>query len=400
MKILQLCNKAPFPANDGSSIAIANLALGLADNGIDLHVMVINTKKHFKADEKIDVLIKEKTNYKSVYKNTNTTFFGAFINLFSKESYFVSRFYFKEFELELINKLKSQTFDIIQLEGVFMASYMPTIRAHSKAKIVIRAHNIEHQIWERLLLEEKNWFKKKYVSIQNKRLKKFELKAFNNCDAIVPITDIDNKNLKLLFPNQLVETCLTGLNLDDYKMVLHSRQPNTIFHFASMDWMPNTEAVLWLLEKVWNTVVKELPNAKLVLAGRGMPNSIKQKASSSITIIENVESSTEFYKTFDIMLVPLWSGSGLRIKLVEGLAYGKAIITTSIGAEGIPYVANKQFIIADNAIDFKNAIVTLIKNQALKLELQNAARALAEAEFNYKLIAEKLIGFYKQLLKP
>ena len=400
MKILQLCNKAPFPANDGSSIAIANLALGLADNGIDLHVMVVNTKKHFKADEKIDVLIKEKTNYKSVYKNTNTTFFGAFINLFSKESYFVSRFYFKEFEHEVINKLKSQTFDIIQLEGVFMASYMPTIRAHSKAKIVIRAHNIEHQIWERLLLEEKNWFKKKYVSIQNKRLKKFELKAFNNCDAIVPITDIDNKNLKLLFPNQLVETCLTGLNLDDYKMVLHSSQPNIIFHFASMDWMPNTEAVLWLLEKVWKIVVKELPNAKLVLAGRGMPNSIKQKASSSITIIENVESSTEFYKTFDIMLVPLWSGSGLRIKLVEGLAYGKAIITTSIGAEGIPYVANKQFIIADNAIDFKNAIVTLIKNQALKLELQNAARALAEAEFNYKLIAEKLIGFYKQLLKP
>ncbi len=99
------------------------------------------------------------------------------------------------------------------------------------------------------------------------------------------------------------------------------------------------------------------------------------------------------------MLVPLWSGSGLRIKLVEGLAYGKAIITTSIGAEGIPYVANKHFMIADNSNDFKNAIVTLIKNQSLKLDLQNAARSLAEAEFNYKIIAEKLIAYYKHLLK-
>ncbi len=399
MKILQLCNKAPFPANDGSSIAIANLALGLADNGIELHLLAINTKKHFKADEKIDHLTKEKTHYTSVYKNTNTTLHGALFNLFSKQSYFVSRFNFKEFELALIDKLKSQTFDIIQLEGVFMASYMATIRKHSKAKIVIRAHNIEHQIWERLLLEEKNWLKKKYVSLQNKRLKQFELSAFNNCDAIVPITDIDAENLKLLFPNQQIETCLTGLNLEDYKRVLLPMQPNTIFHFASMDWMPNIEAVNWLLENVWNDVIKEIPDAKLVLAGRGMPESIKQKASSSISIIEQVESSVEFYKTFDIMLVPLWSGSGLRIKLVEGLAYGKAIITTSIGAEGIPYLANKHLMIADSSKDFKNAIITLIKNQSLKLDLQNEARALAEAEFNYKIIAEKLIVFYQRLLK-
>jgi len=399
MKILQLCNKAPFPANDGSSIAIANLALGLADNGIALHLLAINTKKHFKADEKIDKLIKEKTHYTSVYKNTDTTLHGAFLNLFSKQSYFVSRFYFKEFELSLIDKLKSQIFDIIQLEGVFMASYMPLIRKYSKAKIVIRAHNIEHQIWERLLLDEKNWLKKKYVSLQNKRLKQFELAAFNNCDAIVPITDIDGKNIKLILPSMQIETCLTGLNLKDYNSVLHPKQPNTVFHFASMDWMPNIEAANWLLENVWKDVIKEIPNAKLVLAGKGIPDSIKQSASISISIIEHVESSVEFYKTFDIMLVPLWSGSGLRIKLVEGLAYGKAIITTSIGAEGIPYVANKHLMIADSSKDFKNAIVTLIKNQSLKLDLQNEARALAEAEFNYKIIAEKLIVFYQRLLK-
>lgn len=399
MKILQLCNKAPFPSNDGSSIAIANLALGLADNGIDLHLLVINTKKHFKADEKIDKLTKEKTHYKSVYQNTNTSLSGAFFNLFSKQSYFVSRFYFKEFENTLIEKLKSETFDVIQLEGVFMASYMPIIRKYSKAKISIRAHNIEHQIWERLLLQEKNWAKKIYVSLQNKRLKQFEIDAFKLCDVIVTITDVDKKNIQEMLPSQQIETCLTGLNLEDYKKVSYALQPNTAFHFASMDWMPNIEAVNWLLEKVWKDVLKELPNAKLVLAGRGMPESIKQQAKSSISIIENVESSPEFYKTFDIMLVPLWSGSGLRIKLVEGLAYGKAIITTSIGAEGIPYEANKHLMIADSHTDFKNAIVALIKNQTIKTDLQNAARALAEAEFDYKKIAEKLIGFYQGLLK-
>jgi glycosyltransferase involved in cell wall biosynthesis len=383
MKVLVLSNKAPFPANDGSSIAIANLALGLADNGIDLHLLTINTKKHFKADEKIDTFIKEKTHYQSIYKDTNPTVFGAFLNLFSRHSYFVSRFYFSEFERALIQLLKTQSFDIIQLEGVFMASYIPILKKYSKSKITLRAHNVEHQIWDRLLLQEKSFIKKAYLSLQNKRLKKFELQAFDKCDAIVTITDIDKQTIKSLMPSQNIETCLTGLNLINYVPIFSPIKTNTVFHFASMDWMPNVEAVDWLLKHVWNEVIKEVPDAKLILAGRGMPETIKQKGSTSVTVIEEVESSSEFYNTYDIMLVPLWSGSGLRIKLVEGLAYGKAIITTSIGAEGIPYVANKHLMIADNHAEFIRAIILLLKDEQTKQALQQEARHLAEKEFDY-----------------
>jgi len=399
MKILVLSNKAPFPANDGSSIAIANLALGLADNGIDLHLLTINTKKHFKSDEQIDALIKEKTHYQSVYKDTNPSISGALLNLFSRHSYFVSRFYFSEFEQALIHLLKTQTFDIIQLEGVFMASYVPIIKKYSRSKITLRAHNVEHQIWDRLLIQEKSFLKRAYLSLQNKRLKKFELQAFAKCDAIVTITDIDKQMIKSLMPSQKIETCLTGLNLMEYVPVTLPKKQNTVFHFASMDWMPNVEAVDWLLEKVWNDVIKEIPDAKLILAGRGMPASLMQKASESIIIIENVPSSPEFYNTYDIMLVPLWSGSGLRIKLVEGLAYGKAIITTSIGAEGIPYVADKHLMIADNHTEFIRAIMLLLKDEQTKQALQQEARHLAEKEFDYKRVAERLMMFYTQLLK-
>lgn len=96
MRILQLCNKAPYPSlNDGSSIAITNLAEGLIDNGAELHLLTINTKKHFKSEVNIPTSFKEKTHYQSVYKNTNTSAWGAFANLFSSQSYFVSRFFFK-----------------------------------------------------------------------------------------------------------------------------------------------------------------------------------------------------------------------------------------------------------------------------------------------------------------
>ncbi len=398
MRILQLSNKAPYPTNDGSSIAIYTLAEGLVDNGVELHLLTVNTKKHFKPDENVPSGFKEKTHYQSVYQNTDVNALGAVKNLGSTQSYFVSRFYFNEFKEALIKKLSSVTFDIVQLEGVFMAAYIPVIRSHSKAKIVIRAHNLEHQIWERHLANEKSGLKKAYLNLQNKRLKTFELNAFENADAIVTITDEDKKNIAALAPQKPAHTCLTGINLNTYTSVSNPAYPNSVFHFASMDWMPNEEAVDWLLHHVWKEVVKELPDAKLILAGKGMPEKFKHQASSSVEIMEHVHSSSEFYKSYDIMLVPLWSGSGLRIKLVEGLAYGKAIITTSIGAEGIPYTAGKDLLIADTKEDFAKAIISLIKDTSKKEALQQHARKLAETTFNYKVLAANLLDFYKKLL--
>jgi glycosyltransferase involved in cell wall biosynthesis len=397
MRILQLCNKAPYPSNDGSSIAIFTLAEGLADNGIDLHLIPINTKKHFKPDSQIPDSFKQKTHYSSVYKNTDTGLLGALFNLFSTHSYFVSRFLFTKYELKLIEKLQTTEFDIIQLEGVFMAVYIPIIKKYSKAKIILRSHNVEHQIWERHLVNEKNAIKKWYLTLQNNRLKKFEIASFKLVDAVVTITQEDEKIISVLSPKTPCYTCLTGVNLQKYQHVLTPKNTNTVFHFASMDWMPNVEAVDWLLNTVWTEVIKKTPNAQLVLAGKGMPERFKKLESSNIKIIDFVEDSEVFYNNFDIMLVPLWSGSGLRIKLVEGLAYGKAIITTSIGAEGIPYKVNEDILIADSSTEFSEAIITLLSQPEKKQQLQISARALAVANFDYKLIAKQLISFYKTL---
>lgn len=397
MKILQLCNKAPYPANDGSSIAICSLAEGLADNGVELHLMPVNTKKHFKPEENIPAAFKTKTHYHSVFKNTNTSAPGALLNLFSSQSYFVSRFFFSEYKEQLIKKLSATHFDVILIDGVFMASYIPVIRQHSKAKIVLRTHNVEHQIWERHLAIEKNPLKKAYLTLQNKRLKLYEINAFSQADAIATITDEDKKNIASMVPGKPIVTCLTGIDLERYKFIRPAAKPNTVFHFASMDWMPNVEAVDWLMNEVWHNVEKKLPGTTLVLAGRGMPERFRNMANTNIKVITDVESSAAFYATYDLMLVPLWSGSGLRIKLVEGFAYGKAIITTSIGAEGIPYRHGHDVVIADTANDFAEAIVAVLSDAAYKQQLEQNARALAEAHFNYKTIAAGLLNFCKTL---
>jgi glycosyltransferase involved in cell wall biosynthesis len=398
-RVLQICNKAPYPANDGSSIAIYNMAKGFIENNVSLHLLTINTKKHFKPDSEVPNNFRNQSNYCSVYKNTNTSLGGAFLNLFSGKSYFVSRFYFRAFEKKLIETLENNVFDIIQIEGLFMGIYIDTLRKYSKAKITLRSHNIEHQIWTRHIANEKLSLRKMYLGLQNKRLKKFELDVISKVNAIITITKPDEHEFIKFGFKKPIYSCITGVDVKDYQTRLKlNEKAKTVFHFASMDWLPNQEAATWFLSNCWETIHKAVPEAKLIIAGRGMPLEFFHITRPNVMIVENVENGKAFYQQHQIMVVPLWSGSGLRIKIIEGMAYGKAIISTSIGAEGINYTDGKNILIADNATDFSSKVIRLLKDDILKADLEKNASDFARDEFDNFKVVSKLVEFYSKLL--
>lgn len=399
MRILQICNKAPFPANDGSSIAIYNMAKGICENGHELHLLTINTKKHFKEDAGVPDEFKNKTHYRSVYKDTSPTSLGALFNLLvSSDSYFICRFFFKEFETELIQTLQKNTFDLIQLEGLFMAPYISIIKQYSNAKISLRAHNVEHLIWERHIANEKSVLKKWYLSIQNKRLKKFEDESFKKVDVIITITDADKNYILKQFPHLKVFTCITGVDLNNYEINTRlAKQENTIFSFGSMDWLPNLEAVEWFLVNCWQKLHSKHPLCKLVIAGRHMPQKFKTLVLPQVEVVENVNNNRDFYSAYNIMLVPLLSGSGLRIKIIEGLAFGKAIVSTRIGAEGIPIINGKHILLADTPDEFVNAIDHLLSSPETRKQLEQNAKQFAIEHLENKQITKQLIDHYHTL---
>lgn len=398
MKVLMLCNKAPYPANDGSSIAIYNMANGLVENGIEVHLLTINTKKHFKPDDLVPNQFKKVTNYRSVYHNTDTTLLGALINLFSRQSYFVSRFFFRDYRNALKEILSHHQFDIIQIEGVFMATYIPLIKSLSKAKIVVRTHNIEHKIWDRHIKGRKSDLQRRYLEIQNKRLKEFEIKALQLCDAIVPISQADAVVIKSLSSHQPIYSCITGVDIKVYANAsIANKNNNTVFSFGSMDWLPNQEAVRWFISNCWKQVVSEVPHAKLIIAGRSMPLDFFQLNDANIIIEENVTEPASLFCTNTVMIVPLLSGSGIRIKIVEGMAYGTAIVSTSVGAEGINAKNGSDIIIADEPLAFSKAVVSLLTDNELRNRIENNARQFAATNFNNAGLVADLVVFYQNL---
>jgi glycosyltransferase involved in cell wall biosynthesis len=374
------------------------MARGLMANGAELHLLTINTKKHFKPDENVPEVFRKASHYRSVYRNTDTSALGALVNLFSSESYFVSRFHFEEFGSAIVSKLKEHEFDIVQLEGLFVGVYLPLIRKHSKAKVVLRAHNIEHLIWQRHIANERSAIKKKYLQLQNKRLKDFEWKIIREVDAIVCITDADKEFIRNMGVQKPLYTCITGVDAAEYQLK-DKVQPaeKTIFSFASMDWIPNQEAVDWFLENCWQQVKSKVPDCKLVIAGRYMPERFLKLNLPGVEVIENVGSSRDFYSSQGIMLVPLLSGSGLRIKIIEGMAYGKAIVSTSIGAEGINIENGKNILIADKAAEFADKVVFLLEHPGERRKLEQEAAKFATENFDNSKVGAGLVKFYRSL---
>jgi len=145
-------------------------------------------------------------------------------------------------------------------------------------------------------------------------------------------------------------------------------------------------------------VHKAVPEAKFIIAGRGMPLHFFHITRPNVLIVENVENGKAFFQQHQVMIVPLWSGSGLRIKIIEGMAYGKAIVSTSIGAEGISYTNRENILIADNAADFTRCAIELLTNKDTRHAIETSAAAFAHNEFDNLQVVATLVRFYKNLL--
>lgn len=398
MNILQICNKPPFPPIEGGSIAMNAITQGLINKGNNVKVLAVSSFKNIAQIESYPEWYLQSTQFESVFIDLKIKPIQAFLNLFSSKSYHVQRFISKNFEKKLIKILKQNTFEIIQLETLFITPYISTIRKYSAAKIILRSHNVEHLIWERISKESKNPLKKYYVKHLATTLKKYELSVLNNYDGIVTITKIDADFLQKSGCNKLLTDIPFGIDIEKY-IVDNNNKSIDLFHIGAMNWVPNQQGIQWFLKNVWSLIHNELPNLKFNIAGRAMPNWFLQSTYFNVEIIGEVEDAKAFIQSNGIMIVPLFSGSGVRIKIIEAMAMGKVVIATTIAAEGINYTNNINIIIANTIEEFKNAIIEITQNKEKRFNIAQNARKLIEKEHGNAIIIDKLLSFYKQILK-
>ncbi len=398
MKILQVSHRVPYPLNEGGTIGIYNYTRGFSEAGNNVTLASLNGIKHiFDKNKAIEELIKFCKFY--IFDiDTNIKILPAFFNLLTNESYNAIRFYSKTFEEFLETHLKSEKYDIIQVEGTFVALYYNVLRANSKAPIILRQHNVEYQIWERLAENESNPLKKWYLNLLANRLKQFEKNNLNMFDALVPVTENDATLFKQLGYNKRVYVSPSGIDTTYWQPTPNDENPFHIFHLGSLEWAPNREAVLWFIKEVWPLILEIDKRFKLFIAGKNMPDFMKQMTVANVEMIGEVKDGASFIRDKAITVVPLLSGSGIRLKILEAMAASKLVISTTIGAQGIDYENGKQLLIADKPEEFAAIFQRISENQNEFEEVKKAGYELIKDKYANKAVVRRLLDFYETVL--
>lgn len=397
MNILLLCNKLPYPPKDGGAIATLNLAKGIVRAGNHVDILAINTSKHFTAVENIPSELSDQIKFHAVEVNTDIKLHKALSNLlFSNKPYNAVRFVSKKLKNELVSILKKKSFDIIQLEGLYMAQYINIIRKNSEALISFRAHNIEHEIWQRTAKQLGKGFKRLYLLNLAKRIKHLKISIINQYDLLIPISKRDAEIFNRLGNKRPVFVSQTGINTKEINPGSVDPDYPSIFHIGALDWTPNQEGIIWFIRNIWPEILKTHSNLKFYIAGRNAPEwFIKSVNRRNVEYLGEVDNAYEFMQKKAIMIVPLLSGSGMRIKIVEGMALGKSIISTSVGSEGINSTHGKNILIANTKEEFITELEKLLSNKNLFTEIgKNAVKFITENFDNFAL-SNNLIDFYK-----
>jgi glycosyltransferase involved in cell wall biosynthesis len=397
MRVLQICPKPPRPSIDGGCLAMDAITKGLLDAGCDVRVLVTSTHKHPAKLKEIDNDYLKKVGFKSFSIDTRVKPLSALKHLITGVSYNISRFESYELDAEIQKLISENDFDCIILESLFTGAYINTIRKFSKAKIILRAHNVEHQIWSGLANNTSHGIKKWYLTKLSKQLKAYEIKCLNEVDAIIPITKVDGNIFKRLGAVVPIHVTSYGLEIKEGNGDSEKPEFNHVFHFGSMDWEPNVHGVRWLVNEVWPIVIKAIPKAQLVLAGRNMPPEFKSNLTSGISVVGEVADASEFLNRPGIMTIPLHSGSGMRIKAVEGMAAGKPTVSTELGVRGIGVIDGKHVLISDEAEGFASSIIGLLQDSEKAREIAECGKQYVREHFSNNKIIDKLVKFLGQL---
>ena len=416
MKILVLTNKMPYPPRDGGSIATLNMITSLRDAGHQITCLSLNTSKHPFPPGKIPLPLRASIRFLAVEANTDIRPLALAGNLlFSGKPYIATRFRVKAYSRLLEQLLKEESFDIIQMEGPYLGFYLPVIRSRCRTPVSLRAHNVEFLIWERKARQEARTLRRWYLQHMARRLKRFETQVVDQADILVPISSVDEefflKQTSRILGSQKPEhrmqdhqkqgrtkpvlTLPAGLRIKEYPLTSLPPEP-TVFFIGALDWLPNQEGLEWFLKEVFPGLVSRVPSMTFHVAGRNAPGHVTRRlAHPNITFHGEVEDAIRFMQEYRIMVAPLKTGSGIRIKILEGMAMGRPVITTPAGIEGIVAEHGREVLVSRDPEWWTERLSLLLSGDEEAIGLAAAARKFVTQNFDTFEIANRLGQFYK-----
>jgi glycosyltransferase involved in cell wall biosynthesis len=254
--------------------------------------------------------------------------------------------------------------------------------------VVYFAHNVEHQIWHRLASVTRQPMRRAALELEWRRVRRCEARMVRQSALTIAVSDADRADLAALAPAARVGVVPTGVDVDAFVPARGGEVPGRIVFCGSMDWYPNEDAVLDFAEHVWPGVRAAVPHATFQIVGRRPAERIRRLAGrNGIDVTGTVPDVRSFVAAADVCVVPLRVGGGTRIKIFEALAMGKAVVSTTIGAEGLGLVDGTEAVLADGHEALNAALIRLCRDPGERARLGAAGRARVASRHTWHAVA-------------
>ena len=319
------------------------------------------------------------------------------LNLASTYPYIVTSHYTAAFQSRLKQLVDRQKYDLVVCEWTPYALFLKELEG---IKSVIVAHNVESAIWKRYEENEKNPFKKWYISMQRRKVERFERSCFRWADGATAVSEPEAKQIWAQGVPYPVEVIDNGVDLDYFTPSEDEIHANMLVFTGSMDWRPNQDAALYFVHDIYPLIRKENPQATVVLVGRRPPKKIMELGKiEGVTVTGTVDDVRPYIARAAVYIVPLRIGGGSRLKILEAMAMKKAVISTSVGAEGLWITEGTNILLGDTPEGFAEKILTCLGSQRLRGRLGEQGRKLVEQHYRWEELGRRYSNYLISVVK-
>lgn len=404
MKILYVSGFVPYPPISGNLQRNFNLIKELSKNN-QIDLVTLTQRGLLPDNECLEEAIAELKKYcRSVVVfeipvdySKFKWYLYLFANLFSSTPFTVWKFNSKKMHQHIRVIAKKTDYDVAHFDSSDVAQYhfegfpIPSLLNH---------HNIESNLLLRRSANMRNPLKKLYLYLQGKKLQNYERKIISRFALNIAVSEEDVAEIQKASPNIKTGIVANGTDTEYFKPN-HGHEEKRLVFAGPLSWYPNADAMIFMCREIYPFIKSRIKDIQMDIIGHSAPKALMElaKADSSIHLHGFVDDIRPYLASASVYVVPIRAGGGTRLKILDAMACGKAVVSTSIGCEGLETRNGEDILIADPPKEFAESVYMLIEDQQLRKKLEANGRRLVEERYSWKMIGKRLESLYESIIR-
>jgi glycosyltransferase involved in cell wall biosynthesis len=294
---------------------------------------------------------------------------------------------------------ENQHFDIVDIQRPCLAPYVKTISPKSRCRKILTLYDVPYVQYRRIMMAERDWRAKLRIFYMDWLFSKRATLEYGSLfDKYVLVSELDRVTLMRERPNLDIAVVPNGVDTKGYPFLTEQPTKLTLLLVGKMNYLPNVDAAIFFCQEVFSLIKQRVPDAKLLIVGGNPRSSVQALASDDVTVTGYVDSVIPYYQQSHVSVVPIRSGGGTRLKILESMALGRPVVSTTVGCEGLAVTHEENILIADDPSDFAAQTVRLLNDAELRARLIRNGRRLVETTYDWEVIAQRLLRTYDEAI--